>query len=58
MAVLYLVPIIVINGTEDMTEEYKDYRFHIKFAVQGIVLLAVPSAIIGGITALVGLILK
>lgn len=48
----------VIKGTEDMTEEYKDYRFHIKFAVQGIVLLAVPSAIIGGITALVGLILK
>ena len=32
----------VIKGTEDMTEEYKDYRFHIKFAVQGIVLLAVP----------------
>lgn len=95
MAVLYLVPIIVINGERTFlpafiqsyifgnaiswfdalvldclwfchskfcvikgTEEYKDYRFHIKFAVQGIVLLAVPSAIIGGITALVGLILK
>lgn len=41
-----------------MTKEYKDYRFHIKFAVQGIVLPAVPSAIIGGITALAGLILK
>lgn len=48
----------VIKGTEDMTKEYKDYWFHIKFAVQGIVLLVIPSAIMGGITALVGLILK
>ena len=48
----------VIKGTEDMTKEYKNYWFHIKFAVQGLVLLAVPSAIVGGITALLGLILK
>ena len=44
----------MIKGTEDMTDAYKDYWFHLKFAVIGIVGLAIPAAMIGGITVLMG----
>ena len=45
------------KGTEDMTDAYKDHRFHLKFAVIGIVGLAIPAVMIGGITVLMGKIL-
>ena len=38
----------VIPGTEDMTEDYHDYWFHIKGSLLGMV-LAIPAALIAGL---------
>ena len=38
----------VIPGTEDMTDAYHDYRFHIKGALIGM-LLAIPAALLAGL---------
>lgn len=46
----------VLPGTEDMVSDYKDYWFHLKFAVIGLVGLLIPAAILGGIVALLGVI--
>ena len=46
----------VIPGTEDMTEAYHDYLFHWKWFFLGLVSSLILSVIIGGITALVGVI--
>ena len=44
-------PHFVIKGTEDMTEDYHDYWFHIRGALIGMV-LAVPAALIAGLAAI------
>lgn len=44
----------VLPGTEDMTDEYHNYWFHIKWAVIGTPLMAVFSLVFGGIAALAG----
>ncbi len=41
-------PHFIIPGTEDMTDAYHDYWFHIKGALIGMV-LAVPASIIAGL---------
>ena len=41
----------VIPGTEDMTEAYHDYGFHIKGALIGMV-LAIPAALIAGVVVI------
>jgi hypothetical protein len=41
-------PHFVIKGTEDMTEDYHDYWFHIKGSLIGMV-LAIPAALIAGV---------
>ena len=41
-------PGFIIPGTEDMKEAYYDYRFHIKGALIGMLLL-VPLALIAGL---------
>lgn len=46
----------VIPGTEDMAEAYHDYWFHWKWVVIGLVCLIPIAAIIGGLTALIGII--
>ena len=46
----------VIPGTEDMTEAYHDYLFHWKWFLLGLVSSLILSVIIGGITALIGVI--
>ena len=46
----------VIPGTEDMTEAYHDYLFHWKWFFLGLVSSLILSVIIGGITALIGVI--
>ena len=47
----------VIPGTEDMTEAYHDYAFHWKWFFLGLLLSLLLAAIIGGIVALIGVIL-
>ena len=47
----------VIPGTEDMTEAYHDYAFHWKWFFLGLLLSLLLAAIIGGIVALIGIIL-
>lgn len=47
----------VIPGTEDMTEAYHDYAFHWKWFFLGLVSTLPLAAIIGGLTALVGMVL-
>ena len=42
----------VIKGTEDLTDAYHDYWFHIKGAFVGI-LLAVPAALIAGLVVII-----
>lgn len=44
----------VIPGTEDMTEAYHDYAFHWKWFLFGVVTSIPLSAIVGGITVLIG----
>lgn len=46
-----------IAGTEDMDKEYKDYLFHIKGAIKGIVLGLVVSLLSAGIVCLLSTIL-
>lgn len=46
----------VIPGTEDMTEAYHDYAFHWKWFFLGFASSLILSAIIGGVVALIGLI--
>lgn len=46
----------VIPGTEDMTEAYHDYAFHWKWFFVGLVSSLPLSLIVGGITALIGVI--
>ena len=46
----------IIPGTEDMTKAYHDYWFHWKWAFIGLVSLIPVAAIIGGVTALIGMI--
>ena len=41
-------PHFVIKGTEDMTEDYHDYWFHIKGSLIGM-MLAIPAALIAGV---------
>ena len=41
-------PHFVIKGTEDMAKDYRDYWFHVKGALIGMV-LAVPAAMIAGL---------
>lgn len=41
-------PRFVITGTEDMTDAYHDYWFHIKGSLIGMV-LAIPSVLIAGV---------
>ncbi len=43
-------PHFIIKGTEDMTKDYHDYRFHIKGSLIGMV-LAIPAALIAGLLA-------
>ena len=38
----------MIKGTEDMTEAYHDYWFHIKGSLLGMV-LAIPAALVAGL---------
>lgn len=47
----------VIPGTEDMTEAYHDYAFHWKWFLVGLVSSLPLSLIVGGITALIGVIM-
>ena len=47
----------VIPGTEDMTEAYHDYAFHWKWFLVGLVSSLPLSLIVGGITALIGVII-
>lgn len=47
----------VIPGTEDMTEAYHDYAFHWKWFFIGLVLILPLALIIGGIVALIGVII-
>lgn len=47
----------IIPGTEDMTEAYHDYLFHWKWVLVGLVSLLPIAAVIGGLTALIGIIL-
>ncbi len=47
----------VIPGTEDMTAAYHDYAFHWKWFFIGLVSTLPLSVIVGGLTALVGVIL-
>lgn len=47
---------VVIPGTEDMTEAYHDYAFHWKWFFLGFVSSIPLSVIAGGIVALIGLI--
>ena len=47
----------IIPGTEDMTEAYQDYWFHWKWVLVGLVSLLPVAAVIGGLTALIGVIL-
>lgn len=47
----------VIPGTEDMTEAYHDYAFHWKWFLVGLVSSLPLSLIVGGITALIGIII-
>ena len=42
----------VIPGTEDMTDAYHDYGFHIKGSLIGM-LLGIPSALTAGIITIV-----
>ncbi len=44
-----------IPGTEDMDKDYKDYLFHAKGAVKGIVLGLVVALLSGGLVAIFGL---
>lgn len=46
----------IIPGTEDMIDEYHDYWFHWKWFFLGLIALIPMAAIIGGLTALIGLI--
>lgn len=46
----------VIPGTEDMTEAYHDYAFHWKWFFLGLLLSLPLAVILGGIVALVGVI--
>lgn len=46
----------VIPGTEDMTEAYHDYAFHWKWFFIGLVSILPLALIIGGIVALIGVI--
>ena len=45
-------PHFVIKGTEDMTDAYHDYEFHIKGALIGM-LLGIPAALVAGILVIV-----
>ena len=47
----------VIPGTEDMTKAYHDYAFHWKWFLVGLVSSLPLSLIVGGITALIGVII-
>ena len=47
----------VIPGTEDMTGAYHDYAFHWKWFFVGLVSSLPLSLIVGGITALIGVII-
>ena len=42
----------VIQGTEDMTDAYHDYRFHIKGALIGM-LLGLPAALVAGVIVVI-----
>ena len=46
--------LFVLEGTEDMTQEYHDYMFHIKGSLRGMILVIIGSLVIGGIIALIG----
>ena len=46
----------VIPGTEDMTEAYHDYAFHWKWFFLGLLLSLPLALILGGIVALIGVI--
>lgn len=46
----------VIPGTEDMTESYHDYAFHWKWFFLGLLLSLPLAVILGGIVALIGVI--
>ena len=45
--------LFVVEGTEDMTEAYHNYWFHIKASLVGTVLSVIGSLAIGGIIALI-----
>ena len=45
----------IIPGTEDMTDAYHDYAFHWKWFFVGLISSLILSAIVGGITVLVGM---
>lgn len=45
-----------IPGTEDMTAEYNDYWFHWKWFFIGLLALLPLAAVVGGLTAVIGLI--
>ena len=47
----------VIPGTEDMTDAYHNYKFHWKWFLPGFVSVLPVCVIVGGITALVGLVM-
>lgn len=47
----------VIPGTEDMTEAYHDYAFHWKWFFLGLLFSLPLAAVMGGIVALIGVIL-
>ena len=47
----------VIPGTEDMTEAYHDYAFHWKWFFLGLLLSLPLALILGGIVALIGVII-
>ena len=48
----------IIPGTEDMTEAYHDYWFHWKWFFFGLVMVLPMAVIIGGFTAIIGLIVN
>lgn len=45
-----------IPGTEDLTAEYNDYWFHWKWFFIGLFALLPLAAVVGGLTAVIGLI--
>ena len=47
--------VLIGVSTEDMDKDYKDYLFHAKGAVKGIVLGLVVALLSGGLVAIFGL---